>query len=337
MPTTQTTDSSGRNVLVFAGQAKLQDFREAKAGFKSRASKWLTDDGSSVFAFVDTEKSPDLVAAIEATGPGGVAEIELIRSRKLRRKDGTAVPQVGPWEELSVFDDTVTVVSRVNNAGSPSLLPAGGNPSTSTAPLGVEPSLADKYSGENSLERFRAAVACGVPRQVLNQMAAIMILDGCDPLEVRSALLERALPRPSSRSKPKPSPPSVSTPPDIASGGEEGGSSEGPAEFSSVQQTPALSITPRVRRNNTPPPPRRAIQPLIGPEQISILQKIAVRAGCDASVLADWAMCEFRRELNAVTRAEADRVINDFRQLGPEAGLKRFRLFLGEEATDGED
>ena len=274
MPESIVSDSAGRTVLVFHGSAVLQEFRESKTGSKNRSSRW-TLDGVSVFAFLDVEKNPLVAAAIEGTGVGGSADVVLVRARRLRRKDGSPIPQVGPWADLNVFDDTVTTVASVNGVEvvdgprvDVSALPVSPTaiPDVTVSPVSVA------RDRDVSMERFSAAVAVGVPRQVLNQMAALMILDGCDPLAVRKVLLGRALPQPSERVKPaRPvpvEPVGVTDPPAPAS----------PSVSAAVPVSGPLMAS-RPRRDNTPPPPRRAVQALIGPEQVSVLQKVAVRAG----------------------------------------------------------
>lgn len=338
-------DVNGRSVQVITGPAELVECRDPNQ-YGSRTTIWMLD-GQKYWAFIDVEKAPGTVEALLALTPGASADVVFVRSRKTRRKDGTPVPQATPWSELDVFNDTITHLASVNGARSaahPFPDPPSQQPGTPTAvesDAGAPSSPAETgtvtvRTRESDLERLEAAIAAGVPRSIITQVAAIAILDGGDPQRIRDLTSARrrsastpdfdtpapAVPERSEHATldlPTPAPTPVPTPAPTPAPIE----ATPPAPTPPVEVPREQEVKPATARGALPPP-RRRHNP-IDDGQIIVLQNLATVAGIDPAHLTRWCTSVLGRGLRNISQDEAAMLINSFREMPKEEGVALFR------------
>jgi hypothetical protein len=269
-------------------------------------------------------------------GASGPIPVVLVRARKQRRKDGTPVPQSGPWSELSVFDDTITKVGGVGgawNADVPTIPDLPTTPTTTSPSAGDVAALTGTSSAPRDpatdVERIRAAAHAGVIRPILHHMAAIAILDGADPLLAQAAAAERNASPATLRA-----PGVVKAPRSIDTSDDTHGDGGTPADAVTLHDITPTSTAVTAKPDTGGVPAPRRVRACITDAHIISLQRLADTAGIERRHLNTWAMHRFQRELRDIARDDAVATIDHFRALNREEGIALFHAQV-QEALNG--
>jgi hypothetical protein len=337
---TETTTTTGRTVLALHGKAILDEIRDPSP-YGSRFTNWRID-GEKVGAFIDVTDGAPVVNLLLAAGVGTEYEVVLVRTRKLKRKDGTPIPQSGPWNELDVFNDTITSVGVVNGVSVAGVPPVKLDVATITQQAVAAPTASDSPTAstplsprtrETDMTRLQEAINGNVPRSIIVQMAAIMILDGASPLEVKTVVASRKNALPEQRIIPNEAPaarreisatvnaapieaaqtPTLTTNnPDLT----------GTPATPTSTKTPTVPTAPTVTINGIPAP--RRVRRSIDDAQLISLQRLATLANIDPALLNMWALHQYGRGIRNISHEEADTVIKEFRSKSKEEGINLF-------------